>query len=169
MDGATVKARLIETLLWSVTVIAIATATLEWRHEMHRPHAPAPTIWPVASPVTPPGSDSLEVLAERIVDADVFRLDRKPATAPYRPNADTQVASVPATPTAPRPLLTLAGVVGGPPWAALLDGVPGHDGTLVVHRGESVAGLIVNAISLAGITVTGMDTTWRLVVKRPWP
>ena len=101
MDGAAMKARLIEALLWSVTALATATAALQWRHGMRHLNVPASTIWPVASPVTPTGSDSLEVLAERIVDADVFRLDRKPTAAPYRQTSDTQLASVPATPCIP--------------------------------------------------------------------
>jgi hypothetical protein len=150
-------------------MLAMATAILEAKHAMRRSEAPAPAIWPVSSPAPAVERDSLAVLTERVADADVFRLDRTPATVAYRQAADTQVARVNVPPAPPKPALALAGIIGGPPWAALLDGVPGHPGSLVVHRGDSLAGLTVRAISPNGATVTGMDTTWRLVVKRPWP
>ncbi|MBX6330548.1 MAG: hypothetical protein IRY91_01740, partial [Gemmatimonadaceae bacterium] len=78
------------------------------------------------------------------------------------------VAPPPPPPAPPKPALALAGLVGGPPWAALLDGVPGRDGTVLVHVGDTLGPLRVRSVSAAGVTISGMDTTWHLTLKRPW-
>lgn len=101
------------------------------------------------------------------MSGDAFRLERKPALVAYRQRADTQPARAAAS-APPKPALALAGVVGGPPWAALLDGVPGHDASVVVHQGDSIAGFHIRRIAPNAVVITGLDTTWRLVVKRVW-
>jgi hypothetical protein len=68
-----------------------------------------------------------------------------------------------------KPSLSLSGIVGGPPWVALLDGVPGRDGSMVLHAGDSIGGLKARAITSTTATISGFDTTWKLTVKRPWP
>jgi hypothetical protein len=60
----------------------------------------------------------------------------------------------------------LRGLVGGPPWNAILDGVPGHDGGFVVRAGDSVAGLKIRSVRRDGATIRGMDTTWILRLGR---
>ena len=167
LDGPRMNARLPAAVLWAIAGAGLAVAAGTWYRAL-RPHeVPAPAIWPV-EPVPPSlAPDSLGVLTTRIVGGDLFRLARKPALVAYRQRADTQPARAAAV-APPKPPLSLAGIVGGPPWAALLDGVPGHDASLVVHQGDSVAGLRVRRIAPNGVIVTGMDTTWRLLVKRVW-
>jgi hypothetical protein len=162
-----VKARLLEIALWTFTAAALAEAGSIWYGALHRRFVPSPTIWPVQPLRSLATSDSLGVLAERTVSGDAFRLERKPALVAYRQRADTQPARAAAS-APPKPALALAGVVGGPPWAALLDGVPGHDASVVVHQGDSIAGFHIRRIAPNAVVITGLDTTWRLVVKRVW-
>ena len=109
--------------------------------------------------------DSLAQLTARIVATDLFRVDRHPAAVAYRPGALTAVGAAPAP--VPKPNLAVAGIVG-PPWAAVLTGVPGHPTSVVVHPGDTLGGLRVRRITATAVTVTGVDTLWRLTVQQPW-
>jgi len=152
----------------AVTVIALASAVRTW-YRISRPvEAPMPAIWPVSPSARPIAGDSLDVLTSRIVDSDPFRLDRKPAAVAYGVTPDTLANRAAAPPAAPRPPLVLVGIVG-PPWRALVDGVPGHDGSMVLRAGQSIAGLRVRDVTAATTTISTTDTTWHLAVKRTWP
>jgi len=74
----------------------------------------------------------------------------------------------PVSPAAPRPALVLVGIVG-PPWRALVDGIPAHDGSTVLRAGQTVAGLRVRDVNASSATISAVDTTWHLTVKRKWP
>jgi len=130
---------------------------------------PAPPALPwrasaVAESLPP---DTVAAAAKAIAAGDPFRLDHRPSTVAYRAELEG-VAPPPPPPVPPKPALALAGLVGGPPWAALLDGVPGRDGSVLVHAGETLGALHVRGVSAAGVTISGMDTTWHLTLKRPW-
>jgi hypothetical protein len=101
-----------------------------------------------------------------ITSSDPFRLERRPSSVAY--GAQPEEAPATPLPKPPKPKLALAGIVGGPPWVALLDGVPGRNGSVVVHAEDTLAGLRVRAVGSRSITITGLDTTWKLTLKRPW-
>lgn len=160
--------RHIERTLWTTAAAALVAAALGWRHAV----PPVPRI-PAARPASPTPlhawwADSLTSAANTIVAADPFRLDRRPADAPYRVTLDgTSAPPPPPKPT--KPALALAGIVGGPPWTVLLDGVPGREGTVVVHRGDTLGGLTIRSAGRDKVVVQGFDTTWTLTLKHPWP
>lgn len=162
------RMHVVERCAWAVAVAALLAAAHSW-YVISRPaEAPAPAIWPVSQPTHPIAADSLAVLTSRIVGSDPFRLDRKPADVAYGATPDSLAGRASTTPTAPRPPLALVGIVG-PPWRALVDGVPGHDGSMVLRAGQSVADLRVVAVSATAATISSLDTTWHLTVKRTWP
>ncbi|MGH7526485.1 MAG: hypothetical protein ACREMX_07250 [Gemmatimonadales bacterium] len=68
----------------------------------------------------------------------------------------------------PIPALAISGIVWGMEPAAVVEGVPGVEGSVVLRRGESAAGLRVVRIDRERVVIRGMDTTWRLVVREPW-
>lgn len=110
-------------------------------------------------------SDVLLTAGEGLVARDPFRLERRPSAVPYSPALE----SAPAPPSRPpRPALAVAGIVGGPPWEALLDGVPGRQGTVLVRRGDTLGGLRVRSVAKDSVRITGMDTTWVLTIRRVW-
>lgn len=117
-------------------------------------------------PPAPMSADSLTVLSDRIADADVFRLARRPSPIAFGTNAtgDTPSQAKPA-----KPSLALSGIIGGPPWIAILDGVPGHDQGVSVRAHDSIEGLQVRSVAPDHVVIVGLDSTWRFTVHRPWP
>lgn len=162
------RTRFIEQAAWVLTALAVVAAVRTWRGITRPAEAAAPAIWPVSRPATLPTPDSVSILVGRIVSDDAFRLDRKPADVAYGATTDSGAAHAGVPPAAPRPPLVLVGIVG-PPWRALVDGIPGHDASSVVRAGQTVDGLAVRAITSTTATITGMDTTWHLTVKRATP
>jgi hypothetical protein len=108
-----------------------------------------------------PNSDSLMLAAAAIADGNLFRANRRagavfPASAP----PDAVVAS--------KPQLVLRGVVGGPPWEVLLEGLPGREGTTVMRLGQEIAGVTPISVRPGTATLRGYDTLWTLTF-RPAP
>jgi hypothetical protein len=152
-------------LLWGA---ALALALAAWTRVRHAvpaagamvPDAEAPAPAPVAR--VPAGV--LAAAGEAARRGDPFRLDRAPA--PVRFGAPPAPAPGMAPPPPPRAPLTLAGVVG-PPWQALIEGMPGHAGAVVVRAGDRVEDLRILSVTREQAVVRGTDTTWRLTLKRP--
>jgi hypothetical protein len=117
------------------------------------------------SSILNPPSALLLTASEAFVARDPFRLERKPSGVPYGPSLD---GAPPPPPRPPRPTLVVAGIVGGPPWEALLEGIPGREGSALVRRGDTLSGLRVRSITRDTVRITGMDTTWTLTVRRAW-
>lgn len=104
---------------------------------------------------------------QRALERPLFRADRRAPSAAY----DPEKAELPDTPPVPRmpiPALAISGIVWGMEPAAVVEGVPGVEGSVVLRRGESAAGLRVVRIDRERVVIRGMDTTWRLVVREPW-
>jgi hypothetical protein len=117
----------------------------------------------IAVPASVAHPDSLAAL---LVARDPFRLARRPAPVTYDPVRLAQPAVAPPQ----KPVLLLAGIVwdGGRDPAALIDGFPGVNGPLAVRQGESIGGLRVKRIAADRVVITGLDTTWTLMVREPW-
>ena len=156
-----------ERIFWGASLILVASALLGLRAARQLPIAAPPVIWPIEPSAVYPTARVLDSAATAITRSDPFRLERRPPSVAY--GAEPEGAStIPAPPKPAKPALALAGIVGGPPWAALIDGVPGRSGSVVVHAGDTLAGLRVRSLGLKGVTITGLDTTWILTLKRPW-
>lgn len=109
-------------------------------------------------------SYAVDSLARAAVARDMFRPARRPAV---RYNAQ-QVAAPGDANQAPKPALTLVGLVGGGEATAVIEGLPGVEGVRVVRAGDVVAGLLIKQIGNDRVTIVGMDTTWTLRVREPW-
>ena len=104
-------------------------------------------------------------LLRGVVELAPFRLVRQPATAAYqvgRPDAQVDAPSV------QRPVLSLSGIISGRRPAALVDGVPGHEGSVLLQLGDTAAGLRLRQVGRDRVVVTGMDTTWTLTLRQAW-
>jgi hypothetical protein len=168
-SGSVVPAAL-ELALW---VVALVGLLLTWRAlhaEPARSSSPA-AAWAVSEPATV-SEDSLAAAADLVAERDPFRLAHRPASVDFRADVTPGQPVYVMPPAAPRPPLVLKGIVGGPPWQAYLDGVPGRDGGVLVARGDTLstpAGpLRIRAIGRDTVVVQAADTTWRLTVKRTW-
>jgi hypothetical protein len=63
------------------------------------------------------------------------------------------------------PTLALAGITGGPPWTALIEGVPGHEAGVLLRQGESAGGITATRIGRDSVHLTGLDTNWVLAQR----
>jgi hypothetical protein len=99
-----------------------------------------------------------------IVSRDPFRIGRRPLLPAYDPlRLAEQLA-----PSPPKPTLSLVGVLNGIEPSAVIEGLPGVEGSRVVRVGDIVAGLTVKKITNGRVVIAGMDTTWVLEVREPW-
>lgn len=105
--------------------------------------------------------DTLAAASDAVAARDPFRM-------PGARLAATHVESAPAA-HAPRPVLTLKAIVGGPPWQAVVAGLPGKQGDVVISTGDRFDALVVRAIGRDTVVVTGADTTWMLTLQRTRP
>jgi hypothetical protein len=109
-------------------------------------------------------ASKLDSLARVVILRTPFRAARKPAPVAFDPNPP----AAPAVPAGPKPLLTLSGIVWGGDPTAVLQGIPGIEGSKVVRRGDVVGGIRVSRIDRERVWLTGLDTAWTLEVRVPW-
>lgn len=102
--------------------------------------------------------DSLDNAATYIVAHDPFRLERKPALVAY--SVTQPGAALPPVVQQPAIQIALHGTIGGPPWRAIISGVPGHDGTIVVAPGDTLGGVTIKNVTRDGVTVRVRDSSW---------
>ena len=95
-----------------------------------------------------------------LVDNDPFRFSNTPPSVRFDPAADAPMASI-AAPII-RPHLVLKAIVGGPPWSAVIDGLPGQPPGVVVHTGSRFDQLAVSAVTRDSVIVRATDTVWVL-------
>lgn len=103
-------------------------------------------------------TDKLDSAAAYIVANDPFRLERKPSLVAF---SVTQTGVLPP-PMVQQPAVQIAlrGTIGGPPWHAIISGIPGHDGTIVVASGDTIGGVAIKDVSQSGVTVRVRDSSW---------
>ena len=161
--------RRFEAMLW---VAACALALLAWRRVRDAvprvPGAPSTAVVTLRPPPARPPAPMLAAAAEAAQRGNPFRLDRSPAPVRYAAAPVPGLPMQPPPPPAPPgPVLVLAGVVG-PPWQALIEGIPGRSGAVVVRAGDRVEDLRVLSVTRDRAVIQGTDTTWRLTLKRTW-
>jgi hypothetical protein len=161
-----VRTAALERGLWGATAVALVVTALGVRAARATSATSARPIFAAAAEPRRLNADSIAQAVAYFVANDPFRVSRHPATVAYSPALEG--LAPPAVARPPRPNLVLRGIVGGPPWSAILDGVPGRDGNVVVRRGDSLGTLVVRAVGRDTVIIKGADTTWRLTVKPSW-
>jgi len=161
--------RRLELLLWCA---AAAFALLAWRRvegALPRVQAAAVEMAPARSLPSRPTAATVAAAAGAARRGNPFRLDRAPAPVPFTaaPIAGMPVPSLPP-PAPPHAPLVLAGVVG-PPWKALIEGIPGRSGAVMVRAGDRVEDLRVVSVTRQRAVIRGTDTTWTLTLKGTRP
>jgi hypothetical protein len=165
----------LEALLWMLALAFTVLGVSRWRRA--EPAAQAPPGALGAAPPEPrriPRARLAEA-GRSVAGGNPFRLDRAPAPLGFsQPGPGMTMPGMmpgmppPYTPPPPpRPQLFVSGIVG-PPWQALLEGVPGREGAVVVKRGDVLGDLRVRDITESVVVVASPDTTWRLTVRNPW-
>ncbi|HEU0013974.1 MAG TPA: hypothetical protein VFQ45_09840 [Longimicrobium sp.] len=165
--------RRLEAMLWALALALALGGWLRWRAA--EPDA-APLSEALAAAPAPPARvprARLEEAARLVAAGNPFRLERAPAPIGFGAPAVPGMPGMPdgppvfAPPPPPRPELRITGIVG-PPWQAMLEGVPGRQEAVVVRRGDVLGDLRVRSVTRESAVIAGPDTTWTLTVRRPW-
>ena len=114
-------------------------------------------------PITAYDPRGLERASDSVLVNDPFRMERKPSRVAFGapPLPPPTVA-----PQVPRIRPTLGGIVGGPPWKAVLSNIPGREGGVIVATGDTVAGMTIRLVRQDMVIVKGADTTWTLTTRQ---
>ena len=112
----------------------------------------------VESLITPQPLDPLVSAAQKVAP---FRPDGRPSRVMYDPARTVVPEYAP-----PKPALVVSGVVDGAAPLVVLEGIPGRDGPVLLGVGDTLAGLKIRRIKGGSVTITGMDTTWVLTIRR---
>jgi hypothetical protein len=160
--------RRLRDVMWASTIVALLFLPLAWRLGVSDSEYVTRPLPGGAREVRRVPADSVRAVAVRVAEHDPFRIDHTPAAVPYRAMQDGSAEQAPPPPKPPKPRLSLSGIVGGPPWTAILDSVPGRDGSVLVRKGDTLGGLKVRSVGRDTVIVQGADTVWKLIVKRPW-
>ena len=152
-------ARVIAVLV-SGTAVGLAASVMRWRSgEVFVPSPHSITVAHAAA--VPTATDSvLDDAEDATITNDPFRLANEPASVRYEPAADG--AAPMAVAPVIRPTLVLKAIIGGPPWQAVIDGIPGHPSGTVASAGARFDKLVVRSVSRDSVVVQGPDTTWTL-------
>ena len=128
--------------------------------------APGQSIPPTPRSARALDTSGLGAATSSLRTRDPFRIERKPARLQFTLSMPIPAAAVRvAVPPPPRPLLAIVGLIGGPPWSVVIDGLPTGPGAV---GGETDSGKALRLVRVRGDTVVlaGMDTTWTLVYGR---
>jgi hypothetical protein len=106
-------------------------------------------------------------LARSISARNPFRIHRTASQVRFSTDVSSGATPLPAPP--PRPALSLAGIVVGDEPVALVNGLPGIEGTRALRLGESAGGYKLREISAERAVLAGSDTTYTLTVRSRIP
>jgi len=158
----------LELALWTGTIVIVVTGFVHWRA------AAAPTLAPVvgfsvgsARDISKWPRTELVAASGIISGGNPFRIDRKPSSVIFGATAPASFGTYvpPKPPTAP---LKVSGIIGGPPWAAVVEGFPGREGGVLVRGGDVINSFKIHRVGRDTVVVIGTDTTWKLTVRRAW-
>lgn len=149
-------------LVTAISGLAALVTAVEW----------APIVSEI-TPVTvrrevraaPPAPASLDSMTRVATAAAVFRERRSLASVAFDPSQPQGEQAPPPPPGPPKPAPQLVGIAWGGTPVALLDGIPGHDGSRAMQRGDTAGGLKLRRITPHEVTMTGYDTTWTLRIR----
>ena len=160
------SARRMEQLAWILTCAMIVVVWLGFRHRstIDAAEAGPPATRPHLD-LQVPDTASFRESAGRIVARDPFRLDRRPAEVRFDPDPPPPSPPAPSRPSIAPPVLR--GVLG-PPWRAVLEGVPGHDRPVVARVGSVFGEMVIARIGEDTVIVEMPDTSFTLTVRRTW-
>lgn len=107
--------------------------------------------------------DTLRVLRRGLVSRDVFRSSTDSSVSGTLP-ADAAPQSRPRANA--RPTLELK-AIAGPPWRAVVGGLPGQPNAVVVREGTVFDRLTIASVGRDSVVIRGPDTTWVLSLRHP--
>jgi hypothetical protein len=132
---------------------------------------PAPIATVGAGPGVPalPDRELLQQHADSLRQRNPFRLERAPTSQPYGAPEVAEVSPVTIeSEVQQRPAPSVGGIVGGPPWKALIEGLPGQEAGVLLAVGEEWNGFRVEWVRRDSVMLVTPDTTLILALKQAW-
>lgn len=156
------RVRVAERALMAGSVVAFVVAPLRWRAA-----APPADVDDTPARIAPIRdslvSDSALAEAEAMaVDGDPFRLSNSPPDVHFEPGSELSPIGGRAAPPPVRPAFVLKGIIGGPPWQAMIDGIPGQPSGTIAAAGAKYNTLTVRTVTRDSVVIQGLDTAWVL-------
>ena len=149
-----------------VALCSIGAGVIRWRNTPLIASVDSAAVQARARPDIHPDANQLRDAADVIVSNDPFRLTNTPALVRYDPTAEGAAATTSIAAPPIRPVMTLKAIVGGPPWQAIVDGLPGQPPGTVVRAGNAFDKLVARAVTRDSVVIQGPDTTWVLSFRR---
>lgn len=158
----------VEVSLIVAMVLLASAACLRWRHGLDDvlPGPSAPEVAAIKRAPKPVSAEVLDSAMDVTVSNDPFRLGNEPASVAYDPATDLpaggpsmRIAAMPL-----RPAMVVRGIIGGPPWQAIMDGIPGQPPGAIVRSGMTFDRLSVRSVGRDTVIVQAPDTTWKLTI-----
>ena len=146
--------------------VLIASGLVRWRAAVPRVDRLPETVAALSGSIDPPTDSMLATAEEFIVSNDPFRLSNKPPTIRFNANNDAVGGAIGASALVLRPNLTLKAIVGGPPWQAIVDGLPGVTPGTMLESGAVFDKLTVRAVTRDSVIIQGPDTAWVLSFRK---
>jgi hypothetical protein len=156
---------------WALAGLGLAGAAVAWSMAVPvlPPEGGAPA-WRMSVPAVDPSSGGqLDAAAISIREHNPFWWERKPKGVRFNPWEEVNMLPTPSAAPPSKPVLALVGIVGGPPWTAVIEGIPGREGGVLLRAGEEVGGLRLADVRGDTVRLSGHDTTWTLTPRRAWP
>jgi hypothetical protein len=110
--------------------------------------------------------DSLTEAAANAVANDPFRLANRPSGVRYDARTEGAPGGAPFVAPPVRPQFVVKAIVGGPPWQAVVDGIPGQPAGTIVRGGVTFDKLTVRSVGRDTVVIAAPDTTWKLTLAR---
>lgn len=153
----------VEFALWVLATVAVVIAFWRWDHGRLASASPRISVPAVEQNVARAGPAALTRAARTVTRRNPFRIDRRPSAVPFSSEPQPAVVSSPSVGFTP----VLVGIVG-PPYQAILSGIPGRNGEIVLRQGDTLASLHVRRLTADSMILVAPDTIWRLSVRRAW-
>ena len=148
---------------------AMALAALRIASPSPVGRATAPSIAAAPAPAVHADAESLQTQAADLRAGNPFRLQRTPTDRLYgTPQGVETSQAANGAPEPSLPALTLAGIVGGPPWSAVLESGQSERPGMLLRVGEEWNGIRVEWIRSDSVKLVTADTGWIVALKRPW-
>jgi hypothetical protein len=160
-----VRRNLLEAALWTASLASGAATIRELRSPGSNVAQVPVRAASVSVDMTPPDESEFVHAAELITASDLFRVQRHPAAVRFQ--VDTVAVSA-QSPSLPATTLALAGIIGGPPWEALVEGLPNRDGATLVKRGDVFGSIKIVRVTRDSVVIVMPDSLRTFGLKRAW-
>ena len=159
-----------EATVLGFAILAALGASIRVTRTGAEPVERAPMSFAVSGGAMVVDDDSLGEAAANAVANDPFRLANRPSSVRYDVKLEGGVgAPAQFVPPPVRPAFALKAIVGGPPWSAVVDGIPGQPPGTIVRTGIVFDKLTVRSVGRDTVVIAAPDTTWKLTLSRGRP